>query len=271
MFSENKSIHIQALTCLRLCDPFEKAAAAERLYAHSLNGDWQTETDSAVEAIATPGRPPAPELVPLKRLPKRSLGSHEGLAAFVHAIAHIEFNAINLALDAVYRFRSLPRAFYTDWLQVAAEEAQHFRMLNDYLGKCGYTYGSFAAHNGLWDMACRTAHDPLVRMALVPRVLEARGLDVTPGMMARLNAAGQRELVAILELILEEEIGHVTIGTRWFRHLCAQRQLEADETFMQLLLEYAPPKSSAILNKEARLLAGFSNKEINFLQQMSET
>ncbi|MEJ2654165.1 MAG: ferritin-like domain-containing protein [Acidihalobacter sp.] len=149
-------------------------------------------------------------------MPRRGLGTREGRAALVHAVAHIEFNAINLALDAVYRFRSLPRAYYDDWLRVADEEARHFMLLADRLTDFGMRYGDLPAHNGLWEMAVKTADDWLLRMALVPRVLEARGLDVTPGMIERLRQAGDMETVAALEVILREEVGHVAIGSRWF-------------------------------------------------------
>jgi uncharacterized ferritin-like protein (DUF455 family) len=191
-------------------------------------------------------------------VPRRKLTTPAGRAALVHAIAHIEFNAINLALDAVYRFRGLPSAFYDDWLQVAAEEAEHFLMLRRRLATLGHAYGDFDAHNGLWEMAVRTAHDPLLRMALVPRVLEARGLDVTPGMMERLRAAGDPETVEILAVILREEIGHVAIGTRWFRHLCDQRGLDPDRTFGELITEYMPGRIRPPFHEAARREAGFT-------------
>ncbi|XP_014680055.1 PREDICTED: uncharacterized protein HI_0077-like, partial [Priapulus caudatus] len=133
----------------------------------------------------------------------------------IHAVTHIEFNAINLALDALYRFQHMPRDFYIDWLQVAAEEAHHFSLLRQRLEKMGYHYGDMPAHNGLWEMTVATDHDVLTRMALVPRVLEARGLDVTPGMMERLKKVDDQETVDILTLILRDEIGHVAIGSRW--------------------------------------------------------
>lgn len=208
-----------------------------------------------------PGRPSQPPLVHPREVPRRGLGSKEGRAALIHAVAHIEFNAVNLALDAVCRFDGLPDAYYEDWISVARDEARHFRMLRDRLLQLGRNYGDFPAHNGLWEAAEKTAHDPLVRMALVPRVLEARGLDVTPGMIGRLRDVGDQETLSILEVILAEEVRHVAIGTRWFRHLCAQRGLEPTMTFRQLLaahdMRLHPP-----LNRSARLEAGFVDAEL---------
>lgn len=194
-------------------------------------------------------------------VPRRGLGSPEGRAAFVHAIAHIEFNAVNLALDAALRFPGLPPDYYADWLSVAQDEARHFELLNQRLNELGFAYGDFAAHNGLWEAADKTAHDVLARMALVPRVLEARGLDVTPGLIRRLEILGDEATVGILKLILEEEVRHVAIGTRWFRYLCDARGLEPDATFACLLQEYnmrlSPP-----FNHAARIAAGFAEREL---------
>jgi len=208
-------------------------------------------------------------LVAPRELHRRSLHTSEGHAALIHSIAHIEFNAINLAWDAVYRFRDMPRKFYDDWVQVADEEAYHFQLVRDHLNTLGYEYGDFDAHNGLWEMAVTTAHDPLIRMALVPRVLEAHGLDVTPGIMKKLRDYGDHGAVAILEIIFRDEIGHVEIGSRWFRYLCDQRNMEPDSTFQGLLEEYMqrgsrPGKGS--LHRNARLAAGFSEQELKYLE-----
>jgi uncharacterized ferritin-like protein (DUF455 family) len=207
-----------------------------------------------------PGRPQRPELVHPSSVPRRSLGSERGRAALIHAVAHIEFNAINLALDAIHRFPGMPRDYYADWLSVARDEARHHALLAERLHELGYTYGDLPAHNGLWEAAEKTAHDVLVRMALVPRVLEARGLDVTPGMIERLSRVGDARTVEILHLILDEEIGHVGIGSRWFQWLCEGRQLAPEDTFARLLQEHTvqlrPP-----FNHSARLAAGFSAGE----------
>ena len=202
------------------------------------------------------------------RLPRRGLGSVEGRQALIHAVAHIEFNAINLGLDAALRFSGMPDDYYRDWLSVAADEARHFSMLNGRLAELGLNYGDLPAHNGLWDMAEKTAHDPLVRMALVPRVLEARGLDVTPGMIEKLVAVGDEQTVSLLRVILEEEEGHVAIGSRWFRYLCRKRDAEPESTFRRLLEDYFSGNLRGPFNLEARRRAGFSQAEIDRLVEI---
>ena len=223
-----------------------------------------------VTPISAPGRPHRPTLVSPRDLPRRSLHTSEGHAALIHSIAHIEFNAINLALDAAYRFRDLPKTYYDDWMQVAGEEAYHFQLVSDHLKSLGYEYGAFTAHNGLWEMAQKTADDPLVRMALVPRVLEARGLDVTPGISKKLADRGDKEAVAILDIIFRDEIGHVKIGTRWFHYFCAERNLEPDATFRGLFESHMGKvrKGRAVnaLHHDARIAAGFSENEMAFLE-----
>jgi uncharacterized ferritin-like protein (DUF455 family) len=208
-------------------------------------------------------------LVPPPEVGRRSIRTREGHAALVHALAHIEFNAINLALDAAYRFRGLPRDYYRDWLQVAAEEAHHFGLLRDHLQTLGYHYGDFPAHDGLWQMCRRTAHDPLVRMALVPRLLEARGLDANPAIARKLVNIGDRRGVEILDIILRDEIGHVRIGNRWYEYLCGQRGTDPVETFQTLLTEYDAPRPRPPLHGEARRAAGFTAAEIAYLENHS--
>jgi len=208
-----------------------------------------------------PGRPQSLQLVSPREVPVRGLGSDAGRAALLHAIAHIEFNAINLALDACLRFADMPAQYYEDWLSVAKDEARHFTMLAERLATFGHRYGDVPAHNGLWEAAEKTAYDVLARMALVPRVLEARGLDVTPGMIHRLTEMRDAQTVAILRVILDEEVRHVAIGTYWFRWLCAQRSLEPDATFRKLLAE-SDTRIRPPLNWPARQAAGFSRNEL---------
>lgn len=253
------------LAALACADPAHKVAQAQALWA-----DWQAGRYSHQHGwqapAAQPGRPARPVLLPPAQVPHRKLGSPDGRAALLHAIAHIEFNAINLALDAAARFAGLPADYYADWLRVAAEEAGHFVLMRDHLASLGYQYGDFPAHNSLWEMAERTADDVLVRMALVPRLLEARGLDVTPGMQARLLAAGDAQAVAILDIIFRDEVGHVAVGNRWFRHLCAERGLDPLTTFRQLLPAYRAPRQIGTLNEAARLQAGFEAAELAALR-----
>ncbi|HFD79890.1 MAG TPA: ferritin-like domain-containing protein [Gammaproteobacteria bacterium] len=261
-----------ARQCLESTDPQAKCELSERAFRSledGLIGFEKVDGADEVQPIGVPGRPPRPRLVAPRELPRRQPGSPAGRAALVHALAHIEFNAINLAWDAVYRFRELPHDFHRDWARVAFEEAYHFRLLCQRLEVLGYRYGDFDAHDGLWEMARRTAHDPLVRMALVPRVLEARGLDVTPGLMERLAKAGEQPLVDVLEIILRDEIGHVEIGTRWFRYLCEQRGLDADTTFAALVREYMKGRVKRPFHYDARRAAGFNAREMEDLEMLA--
>lgn len=256
-----------ARACLDACAPDDKLALTRAAANQWRDGQLLLGRDHPIEPIGEPGRPSAPKLVAPRDLPVRKLGSDEGRAAFVHALAHIEFNAINLAWDAVYRFRDMPPAFFGDWIRVAEEEAYHFGLLRERLRALGHDYGDFDAHNGLWEMAQKTAFDALVRMALVPRVLEARGLDVTPGMMQRLRDIGDDKSADVLAIILRDEIGHVEIGTRWFRYLCDQRDLDPDQTYQLLLEKYMQGNLRPPFNDEARRQAGFSEAELAYIHQ----
>lgn len=246
------------LAALCASDPAAKCAQVAALRATDVLHAAPLRTQD-LEAI--PGRPARPVRVQPSAVPRRGLGSAAGRAALIHAVAHIEFNAINLALDAALRFRGMPDAFYADWLSVAQDEARHFALLSARLCELGHAYGAFAAHNGLWQAAEKTAHDVLLRMALVPRVLEARGLDVTPGMIRRLSEVGDHATVACLRVILDEEVRHVAIGTRWFRYLCAQRGCEPVSTFRLLLREHGV-RLQRPFNDEARQRAGFEAAEL---------
>ena len=266
-----ESLFDKAAACIAERDAAGKARISRDLAARWRAGEFLLVNDSEPLPIGEPGRPLRPALVSPRELPKRGFNTVEGRAALIHAVAHIEFNAINLAWDAVYRFRDMPRRYYDDWVRVADEEAYHFSLLRGRLQGLGFDYGDFAAHNGLWEMAQETAHDALVRMALVPRVLEARGLDVTPGMMVRLSAANDLETVALLEIILRDEIGHVEIGTRWFHWLCEQRGLTPEPTFRELIERYLKGRIKGPFHRDARLQAGFSENELNALELMGRT
>jgi len=245
------------------CDPSLKVAGVHGLAQAWLSG--RIELDSAAVLYATqpiPGRPEKPELVTPHSVKRRSMITPEGRAILIHALAHIEFNAINLALDAIWRFADMPAAYYSDWLHVAAEEALHFSMLAGHLQRLGYSYGDFPAHNGLWEMAAKTQHDILSRIALVPRTMEARGLDATPPVRAKLAQAGDMEAAAILDIILRDEIGHVATGNRWYSYICEKRGLEPIATYTQLAREYYAPALRGPINLEARRAAGFSELEL---------
>ena len=225
--------------------------------------DWRDNTPVEL----TCGCPDKPVLVPPKLVPQRSPATTEGRARLLHAIVHIEFSAINLALDHAARFRGLPEAYYADWIGVAAEEAYHFTILRERLNSLGYDYGDFPAHAGLWEMAMKTADDALARMALVPRLLEARGLDATPPIQRRLEQAGDAASARVLDIILRDEIGHVGLGDRWFRHLCAERDLEPESTYRDLLSRFKAPRPITPMNESARLQAGFSAAELAALAE----
>ena len=260
-----RPLYQSALDCLKQSDPTKKVAMTRALYASWQSGGLELDTETSVERMQHPGRPQAPELVSPRKVPKRNFESDIGRLRMAHAIAHIEFNAINLALDAVYRFRSLPEDYYRDWLQVASEEALHFSLLSEYLESMNSYYGAYPAHNGLWEMALKTDHDVLTRMALVPRVLEARGLDVTQSMIARLEQVGDDALVTILQIIYRDEIGHVGIGSHWFKYLCGLQNRDSDQTFSKLLTEYQQTKLTGPMDELARTRAGFTRNELNFL------
>lgn len=259
-----------AVRCLTETDPERKLRLAQELAADWRAGRLSPDASHAGPIGETAGLPAGLALVPPRQLVARKLSSRDGRAAMIHAVAHIEFNAINLACDAVQRFRDLPAAFYSDWIQVAAEEAEHFGLMCERLRDLGYDYGDFPAHNGLWEMAQRTAQDPLTRMALVPRVLEARGLDVTPGMIERFEAAEDSETAARLRIILRDEVGHVAAGSRWLRALCEARGLEPRAHFFRLLDQYMTGEIRGPLNLAERSRAGFDAEELERLTALCQ-
>lgn len=257
-----------AAHCLAVRDAAAKATDTRQAFAAFRAGVLPVAEPACWPAIPDParvGRPERPMLVPPRSLASRGLGSDEGRAAFLHAIAHIEFNAINLAWDAVIRFPGMPPEYYADWAACADDEARHHVMLTARLADFGHAYGDFDAHDGLWEMARKTAGSCLERMALVPRVLEARGLDVTPGMISRLTGLGDDATVAILEVILREEVAHVAAGTRWFVHLCREQGCEPRATFRELLRRHARGVLRGPFNLEARRQAGFEPEELDAL------
>ncbi|MDH4377853.1 MAG: ferritin-like domain-containing protein [Ramlibacter sp.] len=283
-----------ALAALLEPDPAAKCALAQTLHA-STAPDQAPLVDKSGRAVAPatsglasglgprlsiaenrppcqgelPGRPVRPDLVHPAKVPRRSPHKPEGLAALVHAIAHIEFNAINLALDAAWRFDGMPPAFHQDWVRVAAEEAYHHGLLAELLRKLGHAYGDFDAHDNLWTMCLRTQDDIVARMALVPRTLEARGLDATPQIQNKLRAVGTPlalETVEVLDIILRDEVGHVAIGNHWYRWLCAREGLDPVAHYPTLVVRYAAPRLHPPFNAAARRRAGFSDEELAFLQ-----
>ncbi|TSE28994.1 ferritin-like domain-containing protein [Tepidimonas taiwanensis] len=277
-------LRVQALHWLTECDPVAKVAGVRALWA-SVAAARAEERPIGLDSEAIlvppsdrplPGRPPRPRLIPPGSVPPRSPFTPEGHAALVHAICHIEFNAINLALDAVWRFSGMPVAFYADWLRVAAEEAEHFTLLREHLRALPHPagghwdYGDFDAHDGLWTMCEKTAGDIVARMALVPRTLEARGLDATPLIQAKLRRAGTpaaRAACEILDIILRDEVGHVAIGNHWYRWLCERAGLDPVAHYRTLARTYQAPRPKPPFNDAARRRAGFTDEELAYLEQ----
>ena len=260
----------QSLLALRCCSVSKKIERIASLTRLVNSGDFSTHTDIRIHSVPEPGRPVLPIHVHPSEVKRRRLGSVDGRIALVHAIAHIEFNAMNLALDAVYRFRGMPCDYYRDWMRVASEESSHFLMLSDRLNELSSCYGALPVHGGMWAMAVETEYDVMVRMALVPRVLEARGLDVTPPMLDKLAKVKDTKTVVILTRILEEEIEHVRIGNRWFNALCKERGLNVELTFRELLYKHGRSALRGPFNKPARLQAGFSEVELEELDSIEK-
>ncbi|KAA0911635.1 ferritin-like domain-containing protein [Pusillimonas sp. ANT_WB101] len=253
----------KALSALLISDPTQKMTAAGQL------SDLLV-VDSYAEITAPhgiPGRPLQPLLVPPQQVKSRSMGSPEGRAALIHSLAHIEFNAINLALDILWRFAGMPDAFYRDWARVAREEAYHFGLLKGHLQAMGYQYGDMPAHDGLWEMAERTQDNLLARLALVPRTLEARGLDASPVVRDKLAGAGDAAGAAIIDIILRDEIGHVAVGNHWYRYECERQGADPVAQFAELATTYRAPRLRGPFNLSARREAGFTDEELDVLQQ----
>ncbi|WP_165087765.1 ferritin-like domain-containing protein [Neisseria yangbaofengii] len=252
-------------------DPDEKSTLANQLFAEIQHIELIDDGTHPPLDFRFAGRPQKPDLVPASAVKPRKMATPQGYGALLHAITHIEFNAINLALDAAYRFRLMPPQFTRDWIQVAKEEVYHFNLMRGRLRHYGFDYGDFEAHNHLWDMAYKTAYDPLLRMALVPRVLEARGLDVTPGIRAKVEQRGDVETCAVLDIIYRDEVGHVQFGNHWYRYLCRERGLEPIALFRRLIARYDMFVFRGYVNIEAREKAGFSAFELAMLEDFEQS
>ncbi len=267
-----QSVFDFAEKCLHCGERKELLALTHKAWRLAENNELVFKSQNVVRPIEQVCFPKSPRLLPPREMPKRKFHTQEGLAAFFHAIAHVEFVAIYLAWDIVYRFRDLPESFYRDWLRVADEEAQHFSLLRTKLQTFDIDYGDLPAHSGLWDLAQYTASDLLTRLALVPRNMEAHGLDVTPPLIEKFKQLGDDNAVEILSRILTDEVGHVALGSKWFKWLCEKRNLAAENTYQTLLLQYYTEKGGSLkgnFNHEMRLLAGFSEAELTWLNAQS--
>lgn len=259
-----------AETCLHNIPIDEKLALTHQAWQGLQNGELSLDQGKPVAAITQVRFPEKPEWLAPRFVPKRKLTSPGGVAAFFHAIAHIEFVAIYLAWDILYRFRGLPDEFYQDWLRIADEEAQHFELIRAHLQAMGTAYGDLPAHGGLWDLASMTANNLPARLALVPRCMEAHGLDVTPGIIARFKKLGDTASISLLDRILADEIGHVERGSYWFSKVCRQQGREPEAEYRRLLAQYYQGgKPKGPFNREMRIIAGFSNAELDWLETQS--
>lgn len=253
----------------RCHDAHAKCAAIDALIPAYLSLCLQPDrvlTTTAAPGCGDVGRPEKPICVPPAALPFRKAVDPAGRAALLHAIAHIEFNAINLALDAAWRFSDLGAVFVRDWLGVAIEEAYHFSLIHHRLEALGYVYGDLPAHTGLWQLAEQTATDVLARMALVPRLMEARGLDAMPPIFRAFQGIGDKPTLRVLSVIARDEVRHVALGDHWFRLLCEQQALPVVETYQRLMTTYAAPWPRPPLNEAARRAAGFDDAELALLR-----
>lgn len=256
-----------AEACLYRTGIDEKSALTHSAMKLMSEGKLGLESSKPPLPIASVKFPERPVLLPPREMPKRKLNTPAGVTAFFHAIGHVEFVAIYLAWDLLYRFRGLPEQFYRDWLSVADEEAQHFVLIRKHLQGLGCDYGDLPAHFGLWEHATDTADNLLARLALVPRCMEARGLDVTPALIEKFSQLGDEASVAVLTRILTDEVGHVELGSRWFKHVCSQHGFEPEAKYRELIgLYYKGGKPKGPFNREMRIIAGFSNAELDWLE-----
>jgi uncharacterized ferritin-like protein (DUF455 family) len=240
------------------------------LFAAWENGSLEWKDGEAPDLNIEPGRLERPTLVPPDSVPKRGFGSETRRAALIHALTHIELTAVNLAWDTVYRYRGLPKEYYTDWINTAADESRHFLALRERLRAMGFDYGDFSAHDRLWQYAVDTAHDLMDRMAIVHRVMEARALDVVPQTLERFRAIGDQETASVLTEVANDETTHVGAGTRWFRYSCQEEGVDPDQKFFQLVIQYIGHYPRGPFNYDARRKAGFSENEMELLERGTE-
>ena len=249
----NSSLSAAAVDVIAAADPDAKVAKTAALAAAWRAGDMVFGNAAPVQR---PGRPPRPELLSPGAMPRRSTGP-KGRIALIHALAHIELNAIDLAWDIIARFgQDMPRAFLDDWVGVADEEARHYAMLSSRLNAMGARYGDLAAHDGLWEAAMQTTGDLAARLVLVPLTLEARGVDVTPQTAAKVRRAGDEDTAAVLETIYTDEISHLAIGIRWFEFLCARDSRDPHVAYREILSAHFAGGLKGPFNLPARAQAG---------------
>jgi uncharacterized ferritin-like protein (DUF455 family) len=262
-----KNLFQEAENCLKISDPEKKIA-----YGMEVISLWQSsqlEWDCSQEAriINSPGRLDKPIIVPPRGLKKRGFGSDKQIASLLHALAHIEITAVNLAWDSVCRYPAMPKEFYDDWVSTAKDEGGHFLALRQLIQNLGYDYGDFPAHGELWTMAVLTGDNLMHRMAVVHRVLEARALDIVPHAIKKFESLQALDTAKVLNEIANDEVGHVAAGTRWFHYCCEKEKCDPDTTFFQLVKQYLKSYPRGPFNEQARLSAGFSQNELALLKE----
>ncbi len=260
--SENSKISLeqQAINIV-----LEEDLEKKTLLAHKTAKEWFSRSLSLTRGIAPalpkrPGRPSKPDLLPPRQMPKRTITGEKGRLALVHSLAHIELNAIDLAWDLVARCarQAMPRAFFDNWVQVGLEEAKHFNLLDERLKEMGSFYGALPAHDGLWQAAEETGHNLISRLAIIPLVLEARGLDITPPMLEKMRAQKDDKTAAILEIIYRDEKRHVAFGTKWFLFACKRHNLKPEQTFHEMVRRHFRGSLRPPFNDKARSQAGLT-------------
>jgi len=251
--------------CLRIKDPQEKISFGQEIASQWQNNSLEFAPDFSAVIINNPGAIDKPEIVPLKKLSKRGFRSDKQIAALLHALAHIEMTAVNLSWDSICRYPGMPKSYYQDWINTALDEGRHFLLLQKEMNKLGYDYGDFVAHGELWEMAVKTGHNLMHRMAIVHRVLEARALDVVPISIKQFEEIKLVDTVKALTTIANDEIGHVAAGTKWFRYCCEQEQCDSDKKFFELINHYMSSPPRGPFNEDARIKAGFSEYEMTHL------
>lgn len=257
----------RAIACFLCKDPDEKMALTQETVRLWNEGALLVDHPRELSLFDFPGKAERPLVVLPKDVKKRKLNTTQGQACMLHALAHIEWTAVNLAWDTIIRFHPMPGEFLEDWIRTAEDEARHFIGLRDLIRDRGFDYGDFPVHDQLWQMALKTKESVVDRMGIVHRVLEARALDVVPGIAKKFEELGQSGVVSVLHAIANDEVRHVSASTRWFNYGCQVEQKEPEETFFQLLRKYMQSPLRGPFNHEARLQAGFSINELNRLEE----
>lgn len=261
-----KNLYQEAQYCFLLSDPDEKLDASFAVAGAFQASQLEWKEGDVPENLVMPGRLNRPVLVPPDSVSRRGFGTITQRAALIHALAHIELTAVNLAWDCIYRYREMPYEYYQDWVSAAADEAKHFFALRGRLRAMGFDYGDFAAHDELWESAVQTAGDLVDRMGILHRVYEARALDVVPKTLDKFQAIGDSKTADVLATVANDEVRHVGAGTRWFRYRCEQKGTDPDSLFFCLLKKYMNRYPKGPFNKEARSKAGFSDQELAMLE-----